>query len=127
MWFLRWLHGFFFLDKLQFPVLGKEKIDYFFEKETNFLVERLSADYNIKITYDFDFTNNTVVIKTPTETFAVLYFRLKRNGLPINFLVVELERRFDQSRAWFQLAFVGFKVSFKRPVLLIEYKAPREL
>lgn len=129
MWLWNWFQKFFFLDELNITTPRRRKADYFFTKETDFLVERLSEDCNQKITYEFDFSNNIVLIKTATETFAVLRFCLKGKGRLKHYLVVELEPRFDQGQGWFQLAFVTFHVCFKKPVLqlLLEQEVPREL
>lgn len=124
---MRWLYRLIFLEKFPWlarylgvstaePMVRKQE-SILYKTELDCLAHFLQGQLQERVYYSVD-TKGRVVIGTVEETIAHISLHLK--GSPQSmYLAVRLEDEYDKHRAWFQLAFLSFKVRFRKPTLIL--------
>lgn len=132
---MRWLFRVFFLERFSWPwsrarvgrsvsrLPAREEILY--KTELDYLVWLLMNQLKERVYYNVDATGRAI-LGTVEETIAHITLHPKGNEKKRIYIMVRLEDGYEMHKAWFQLAFVCFKVRFRRSTLTLQksWKAP---
>ena len=94
----------------------REQESIIYAAELDYLALRLREQYQEPVFYRVD-VSGTAVFGTVGDTIATLSIFPKGAFRKHTYIVVRLEDAHQMYKAWFQLAFIGFKVRFKKPTL----------
>lgn len=88
-----------------------------YESEFVYLLELLVGQLLEPLSCSFEDSKNVAVIRTPDSTVARLSIHVKGWQRGQTYIRVQLGQEYKHLEAWFQLAFLGFKVRFRKPIL----------
>jgi hypothetical protein len=126
---MRWLFQLFFLERFSWlsrfvrppfsSSVQKTKGNILYQTELESLVWFLQDQLQERVYYSVN-RKGQVIIGTAGETIAQLSLHPKGDRKKLIYIAVRLEDGYAMYKAWFQLAFIGFKVRFRKPTLTLQ-------
>lgn len=118
---MRWLYQLFFLGRFTWPRFrrSKQQGKIVYKTELNDLVKLLGSQLQETVFCNID-GNGRAIIGTASETIAYVTLLTKGNRKQYIYIVVRLQDGYEMHKAWFQLAFMAFKVRFRKPTLILK-------
>lgn len=119
------------VDRTQPPIeVRVEAWEMLYEKEFTYLLELLVQRTLEPLLCSFEDGGKVAVIRMPDAVVARVSIHVKGQRKRQTCFAVRLGQEFKAFEAWFQLAFLGYKVSFRKPILYprtswINEKTPR--
>ncbi len=91
-----------------------------YEKELGSLKDFLATVLSEEVLYTFE-NAGCVRVHTMNETIAYVKIFAKGGLRSQMYILIELQDYYRDLQIWFSLAFLGFKVNFKKPVLMLRH------
>ncbi len=123
---MRWLFRLFFLERFSGPTrflswsrtLFKSQKGVLYQTELEYLKERLQEQLQETVFCNIR-KSGQVTLCTASETIASIKLYPKARRKRSIYVVVSLNDEYEMYKVWFELTFINYKMSFRKPILTL--------
>lgn len=123
---MRWLSRLFFLERFSWPTrflswpltLFKSQEGVLYQAELEYLKERLQEQLQETVFCNIR-KSGQVTLCTASETIASIKLYPKARRKRSIYVVVSLNDEYEMYKVWFELTFINYKMSFRKPILTL--------